>query len=202
MNNETECNMVECCVDVSLGNEFINPTGQRPYTHEIYEDEAFIITTYFTNFWLHAHEHVEAIIPGTFPSRSYAGKKVGIPLGHYEITLQFNSLEIDKDNNWYTDQWISNVTDTITNDKLELVIEGEYDYNPGHACSEISESLATALVKAIVTQCENDLGYKLMDARQLRDDVGDKLSELYNDTNIPQYPEWFIRNLWPTFCDL
>ena len=188
--------------DAAYAHSFIEQTEHFAYDHEIDEDKAFIITTYFTSAWLHAFEHIADLKPGIFPPRSYAGEKIKLSLGRYEISLKFNSCEIDKDKNWYTDQWVAEVFDNITSDNLELVIEGEYDYSPGYATSELCEIGASELVKTIITQCENEFGFKLINARQLRSDIGDEFGDLYDDNNMPMYPEWFTKNLWPIhFCE-
>ena len=195
MYNIIEWTIPENYIDMASVRGFIKPTGSWPYAHEMHEDEAFIITTYFTSVWLHAHEHAASLIPGTFPSRSYAGQKMEITLGRYEISLWFNPSEIDARNNWYNDQWIAKVLDRVTNDTLEIVVESEYDYNPGHAHSEICEKFSTALVDAIISQCENEFGYTLINAAQLRNEIGDELGEMFDDNYAPRYPEWFIKNL-------
>ena len=198
MNNIVDWIIPENYIDMACVRGFIKPTGSWPYAHEIFEDEAFIITTYFTSIWIHAHEHDAIIIPGTFPSRSYAGQKMGVSLGRYEISLLFNPCEIDERINWYNNQWVAKVEDKITGDELEIVVESEYDYNPGYAHSEISEKFSTALVNSIITQCENEFGYSLSNAPQLRNDLGDEFGEMYDDKCVPRYPEWFIKNLLTT----
>ncbi len=167
----------------------------KVHSYVLYEDEAFIIATYFTNVWLHAHEHNANIIPGTFPSRSYAGQKLNITLGRYEISLQFNTYEIDIDDNWYTDQWLASVVDKETNDKLELNVESTYDYEPGYVSSEKSERFAKALAKLVIRQCQGEFGYPTRKSSQLRLQAANELSKSNNNI-FTQYPEWFSKNLY------
>ena len=166
------------------------------YVYEIYEDEAFILTTYFTHVWLHAHEHLESVIPGTFPARSYAGQTMDISLGQYEISLQFNTYEIDKGDNCYTDQWLANVVDKETNDVLEINVEGRYYYNPGHIYSNQSKTCAKRLAKFVFKICESEVGFTAKRSRTLRQQTSADLRKMFDERTVIRYPEWFSNDLY------
>ncbi len=169
----------------------------KVHAYVLYEDEAFIIATYFTNVWLHAYEHNVNVTPGTFPSRSCSGEKLDISLGRYEISLQFNTYDIDEDDNWYTDQWLAYIVDKNTNDQLELNIESTYDYEPGFVYSERSEKCAKALAKLVIRQCQSEFGYPTRKSLQLqlRLQIANEFSKNHNNI-FKHYPEWFSKNLY------
>ena len=140
----------------ALARGFLGFRDAETHYLEIYETDAFIITTYFTSVWLHAHEHIADVEPGTFPNRLYAGEKMLVTLGDYEIELNFNAYDIDADNDWYNQQWEANILNKANYDTLLLVVQSDYDYEPGFVTSQINIRNASALVRDIVDACKQE----------------------------------------------
>lgn len=167
----------------------------KQYHYDMFEDEAFIITTYFTNVWLRAHEDAADIVPGTFPDRSYNRQKMVISLGQYEISLKFNAFEIVPEENHYAYQWWADITNNLTNDALKLVVESEYDYSPGDVTSKSGRECARAFGDYIICQCETEFGYAIGNASKLRLKICLELPEHDDEDNVLIYPEWFSKAL-------
>ena len=156
MDNLIEWEIPDDYIAGALARGFLGYRDAETHYLEICETKAFIITTYFTNVWLHAHEHVADVEPGTFPSRSYAGDKLLVTLGDYEIQLNFNVYDIDADNDWYNHQWEANILNKANYDTLQLVVQSDYDYESGFVTSQVSTMHAEAFVKRIVDAAKQE----------------------------------------------
>lgn len=132
--------------------------ASKTYWYEMVEEEAFIIATYFTNAWLHTHEHVANAIPGSYPARSYDGKKMQLTIGQYDIDLTYEVLVLDEHDDWIEPRWFANITDTKTNDTLELFVQTQHYDVITYITSKKSEDCAKALANDIIRRCRNEFG--------------------------------------------
>ena len=158
MNNIIEWQIPDTHIAEAAAKRTNAPSYGKCYDYELDEDAAFFITTYFTNMWMHAHEHTANVAPGTFIPRSYKRNTMSLHLGRYYITLKYDYYELDgwDDEVSYNDQYIANVVDFQTNDVLELYIETDYDDTPGFITSNISQEAGKALALDIIRRCKSE----------------------------------------------